>query len=72
MPAEWALCIVVPIFKGKCDIRNGSCCRAVKFFVNGTKVVEMVLKKGFIEYCLLMKCNLALCLREEQWMLYLS
>ena len=25
MPVEWALCIVVPIFKGKGDIRNCSC-----------------------------------------------
>ena len=25
MPDEWALCIVVPIFKGKGDIRNSGC-----------------------------------------------
>ena len=30
MPAEWALCMVVPIFKGKGDIRNCSCNRVVQ------------------------------------------
>ena len=30
MPAEWALSIMVPIFKGKGDIRNCSSYRAVK------------------------------------------
>ena len=30
MPVEWALSIVVPVFKGKGDIRNCSCYRAVK------------------------------------------
>ena len=29
MPAEWALSIVAPIFKGKGDIRNSSCNRAM-------------------------------------------
>ena len=38
MPAEWALSIVVPIFKANGDIRNCSCNRAVK-------VVERVLEK---------------------------
>ena len=45
MPAEWALCIVVPIFKGKGDIRNCSCYRTVKLLEHGMKVVEMVLEK---------------------------
>ena len=44
---EWALSIVVPIFKGKGDIRNCSCYRAVKFLEHGMKVVEMVLEKRF-------------------------
>ena len=43
MPAEWALSIVVPIFKGKGDISN--CYRAVKFLEHGMKVVERVLEK---------------------------
>ena len=47
MPAEWALSIVFPIFKGKGDIRNSSCYGAVKLLEHGMKVVEMVLEKMF-------------------------
>ena len=43
MPADWALSIVVPIFKGKGDIRNCSCHRAEKLFEHGMKVVDRVL-----------------------------
>ena len=45
MPAEWAMSIVVQIFKGKGDIR--SCCfyRAVRLLDHGMKVVESVLEK---------------------------
>ena len=42
MAAEWALSIVVPIFKGKGDIKNCSCHIAVKFLEHDMKVVEMV------------------------------
>ena len=45
IPAEWAPCIVVPIFKGKGDIRNCSCYRAVKLLEHSMKVVERVLEK---------------------------
>ena len=45
LPAEWDLSIVVPFFKGKGDIRNCSCYRAVKHLEHGMKVVERVLKK---------------------------
>ena len=45
MPAELALGIVVPIFKGKGDISNSSCYRAVKLLEHSMKVVEMVLEK---------------------------
>ena len=45
MPAEWALRIVVPIFKGKGDIRNCRCHRAVKVLEHGMKVVERGLEK---------------------------
>ena len=45
MPVEWALSIVVPIFKGKGDIRNCSCYRAVKLLEHCMKVVEGVLEK---------------------------
>ena len=45
MPAEWALGIVVPIFKGKSDIRNCSCYRAVKLLKHDMKMAERVLEK---------------------------
>ena len=45
MPAEGALSIVVPIFKGKGDVRNCSCHRAVKFPEHCMKVVERVSEK---------------------------
>ena len=48
MPFEWALSIVATIFKGKGDIRNCSCYRAVKLFEHCMKVVERVLEKGFV------------------------
>ena len=47
MPFEWALRIDVPIFKGKGDIRNCICHRAVKLPEHGMKVVEKVLEIGF-------------------------
>ena len=45
MPAVWALSIVVPIIKGKGDIRNCSCYGAVKLLEHGMKVVERVFEK---------------------------
>ena len=48
MPVEWALNMVVPIFKGKGDIRNCCCYRAVKLLEHGMKVVDRVLEKCFI------------------------
>ena len=45
MPVEWALRIVVSIFKGKGDIRNCSSHRAEKLLEDGMKVVERVLEK---------------------------
>ena len=49
MSVELALCIVVPIFQDKGDIGGCSCYRAVKLLEHGLKVMERVLKKGFIE-----------------------
>ena len=45
MPVEWALSIVVPIFKGNGDIRNCSCYGAVELLEHGMKVVERELEK---------------------------
>ena len=49
MPVELALGIVVPVFKGKCDIRNFCYYRAVKLLEHVKRVVERVLEKGFVE-----------------------
>ena len=49
MPVEWAQSIMVPMLKGKGDIRNCSCYRAVKYIEHGMKVVERVSKEGFVE-----------------------
>ena len=51
MPAQWALGIVVLIFKGKGDIRSCSCSRrftaaAVKLLEHVMKVVERVMEKN--------------------------
>ena len=45
MPGEWALSIMVSIFKEKGNIRNCSCYRAVKLVEHGVKVVERVPEK---------------------------
>ena len=45
MPVELALSTVVPIFKGKGDVRNSICYRTVKLLEHGMKVVERVLEK---------------------------
>ena len=47
LPVRFDLSIVVPIFKGRGDIRNCSCYVAVKFLEHGIYVVEMVLEKRF-------------------------
>ena len=46
MPVAWALSIAVPFFKGKGDIRNCSCYRAVKLLKHDMKVVERDLEKN--------------------------
>ena len=43
MQAKLALSIVAPIFKGKGNIWNCRCYRAVKLLEHGMKVVERVL-----------------------------
>ena len=45
MPSEWDQSTVVPIFKGKGDIRNCSCNRAVKLHAHGMKEMERVVEK---------------------------
>ena len=43
MPVEWAICIVVPVFKGKGYTRNCSCYIAVKLLEHEVMVVERLL-----------------------------
>ena len=45
LPAELAMGIVVPIFKGKGDVRNCRCYGSVRLLEHGVKVVERVLEK---------------------------
>ena len=45
MPAEWVLGIVLPIFIGKCGIRNCSCNGVEKRLEHAVKVVEKVFEK---------------------------
>ena len=61
MPAEWALGIVVPIIKGKGDIRNYSRYCAEKLLEHCMKVMERLIEKrlcrivsvGEIKFCFL-------------------
>ena len=48
MTVELAPSIVVPVLKGKGDIMNCSCYRAMKLHENGMKVVERVLEKDLM------------------------
>ena len=45
MPAKWVLNIMVPIYKGKGDIGNCSCNRAVKFPEYVINVLERRLRR---------------------------
>ena len=72
MPVEWTLSIVDPIFKGMGDIRNCSCYGAVNLLEHGLTVAERVLEKRLRRIVSADEMELALCLREEQVMLYLS
>ena len=45
MPDEWALSVVVPIFKGKGDAMNCGAYRGVKLLEHAMKIVEKVLEK---------------------------
>ena len=63
MPAEWAMSIVVPIFKGKCDVRNCSCYGAVNLLEHEMKVVKGVLERrlhrivtvGKMQFCFMLE-----------------
>ena len=46
IPAKYARIIMDPIFKGKSDIKNCSCYRAMTITEDGMKVAEMVIEKN--------------------------
>ena len=45
MPDEWQTSVMVPIFKGKRDVRNCSTYRGVKLLKHAMKIVERVLER---------------------------
>ena len=45
MPDDWALSVMVPIFKGKGDAMNCMAYRGVKLLEHGMKIVEKVLER---------------------------
>ena len=45
MPDEWALSVVVPIFKGKVDVMSCGAYWGVKFLEHAMKIVEKVLER---------------------------
>ena len=72
MLVKWALSILVPIIKGKGDIRKCSCYRAVNVLEHGNKVVERVLEKSLRRIVTANEMKFAFCLRKECLMLGLS
>ena len=60
---------MVPIFKGKGDIGNCSCYRAVKLFEHGMKVVKRVLDNWLHTVVSVDEMQFG-CLIEEQLILY--
>ena len=44
MPDEWKTSVIVPIFKGKCNVMSCRSCR-VKLLEDAMKIVERVLKR---------------------------
>ena len=46
MPDGWQTSVLVPIFKGKGDVRNCNAYRGIKLLEHAMKIVERVLEKG--------------------------
>ena len=49
MPDEWQTSVLVPIFKGKGDVRNCNTYRGVKLLEHAMKIVERVLERRIRE-----------------------
>ena len=45
MPDEWKTSMIVPIFKGKCDVMSCGSYRGVKLLEHAVKIVERVLER---------------------------
>ena len=45
IPADWAMSVVVPVFKGKGDTMSCGSYRGVKLLEHAMKIVERVLEK---------------------------
>ena len=69
MSAEWALSIVVPIYKWKGDIRN---CSAVELLEHGFYVVDRVLEKGLHRIVTANEMQFGFMPARKQLLLYLS
>ena len=66
MPDEWQASVLVPMFKGKGDVRNCNTYRGVKLLQHAMKIFERVLKRRIRELVNLIQCSLVLCLEEER------
>ena len=49
MPNQWQTSVLVPIFKGKGDVRNSNTYREVKLLEHAVKIVERVLERRIRE-----------------------
>ena len=66
MPDDWALSVVVPIFKGNGDVINCMAYRGVKLLEHVIKIVEKVLERRLRCMVKVDKMQLVLCQAKEQ------
>ena len=65
MPDEWALSVVVPIFKGKGDAMNCGAYRGVKLLEHAMKIVEKGAREENMAYGKWTRCSLVLCQAKD-------
>ena len=66
MENEWQTSVLVPIFKGKRDVRNCNACVKVKLLKDAMKIVGKVLERRFRELLNVDAMRVDLCQAEEQ------
>ena len=71
MSDEWKTCVIAPIFKGKGVVMSCGSYREVKLLEHAMKIVERAFERQIQTLINLVKCNLNLCQKNEQWMQYL-